>query len=131
MFFSLLSCDSMKTSQEKFVVQVEAGEFLEKYKECTALTPDTLRDVNPIQIYNKAVQRYASALLCAHSTEKKSDFNFSGISITDPEGKTVNLPISQEQRDSVLMEFIKFARSSDIPYHETVKNFELKMMSLR
>lgn len=125
------SCSSSKTNDTSFVIQVNKPDLDQDFSDCAALSPDTLRNIQEVEVFNKAVQRYASALLCVHSYKEKSDIEIPGVSIQDAQGNPVSLNITQEQRDSVIMEFIKFARRSEIPYQDKVKNFELKMMSIR
>lgn len=131
LFLFVLGCDSRTEQSQNYIIEVQSTNLLTEFPDCSALIPDTLQGNSRIELYNKAVQRYASALLCIHSGKPKSDLNLDGIDVFDIDGNPISLDISQQQKDSVIMEFIKFARSSSIPYHETVKNFELKMMSLR
>ena len=54
-----------------------------------------------------------------------------GLNVLDDKGQNVVPLVPQEQRDSIIMHFIQFARRSDIPYYDRVKDFELKLMKVR
>jgi hypothetical protein len=91
---------------------------------------DTVQAPSPLAAYSKGVQKYAAVLM--HIQQYPDSIKSTKeLRIFDEEGNNVVPAIPQAQRDSVIMNFIQFARRSDIPYYERVKDFELKLMKVR
>lgn len=91
---------------------------------------DTVAVPSALAAYSKGVQKYAAVLM--HVAQFPDSIKeVKGLRILDDKGADVVPSVPQHQRDSVIMHFIQFARSSDIPYYERVKDFELKLMKAR
>ena len=91
---------------------------------------DTVAVPSVLAAYSKGIQKYAAVLM--HVAQfPDSIAGVQGLRILDNDGKDVAATVPQHQRDSIIMDFIQFARSSDIPYYERVKDFELKLMNAR
>ena len=101
-----------------------ADEVVEK------IESDTVEVSSALAAYSKGVQKYAAVLMHVEQFPD-SIKEVKGLSILDNEGKNIVSTVPQNQRDSVIMHFIQFARRSDIPYYERVKDFELKLMKVR
>lgn len=123
------SCSGGTTGPAQVVLAVEPISLQALYPEVGIFMPDTVEASSDIHAYAKGVQRYAAAWLYL-GQEELAD-TLSGLQIQALQGEDIKGRISQEQRDSVIMDFIKFARRSSIPYHEHVKDFDLKMMKIR
>lgn len=91
---------------------------------------DTVDASSPLAAYSKGVQRYAAMLM--HIQQFPDSISgLKGLTVRDEAGNNVVPAIPTAQRDSIIMNFIQFARRSDIPYYDRVKDFELKMMTAR
>lgn len=91
---------------------------------------DTVTAPSALEAYSKGVQRYAAMLM--HIQQFPDSIrSVVALNVKDEQGNDVKQSISQAQRDSVIMNFIQFARRSTIPYHDRVKDFELKLMTAR
>ena len=91
---------------------------------------DTVTAPSPLAAYSKGVQRYAATLM--HIQQFPDSIkSVVGLNVKDEQGNDIKPSIPQNQRDSVIMNFIQFARRSNIPYYERVKDFELKLMTAR
>ncbi|MFC3199730.1 hypothetical protein ACFOET_19080 [Parapedobacter deserti] len=91
---------------------------------------DTVTAPSPLEAYSKGVQRYAALLM--HIQQFPDSIKaVKELNVRDEQGNDIKQSISQKQRDSVIMNFIQFARRSTIPYYERVKDFELKLMTAR
>lgn len=91
---------------------------------------DTVTAPSPLAAYSKGVQRYAATLM--HIQQFPDSIkSLVGLNVKDEQGNDIKPSIPQNQRDSVIMNFIQFARRSNIPYYERVKDFELKLMTAR
>lgn len=130
-FLSSCQAPDDTTATTSYILAVQPQPLKNQYPDGVALFPDTVQESDPIRIYGMAVQRFAAALLFVHQTDPKKGLPLDGIAILDQQGQPASLGLSQEQKDSVIMDFIKFSRRSSIPYQETVKDFELKMMKIR
>ena len=91
---------------------------------------DTVDAPSSLVAYSKGVQRYA-AMLMEIQQFPDSIRGLKSLMVKDAEGQNIVPTLPATQRDSVLMNFIQFARRSDIPYYDRVKDFELKMMTAR
>lgn len=112
------------------VIPVEAytskgtGAVVEKIESDTVAVPSA------VAAYSKGVQKYAAVLM--HVAQFPDSIKeVKGLRILDDKETDVLPTVPQHQRDSIIMHFIQFARSSDIPYYERVKDFELKLMKAR
>lgn len=92
---------------------------------------DTVDADSHIHAFSKGVQKYAHTLMRFHREEKLGSLRSADLQVLDRDGKDIVPTLTQTQRDSVLMEFIQFSRRSNIPYHDIVKDFELKVMEIR
>jgi hypothetical protein len=130
----LMSCQSSTpSSAARYVLstQYETALSEEELNNATALKPDTIRVHDPVQAYSMGVQRYAAGMLFIHQHLPKDAVQLQGIQINREDGTPINELTTQAQRDSVIMDFLKFARKSTIPYYEHVKLFETDMMRIR
>lgn len=91
---------------------------------------DTVKVPSPLAAYSKGVQKYAAVLMHVEQFPD-SIKEVKGLRILDGQGENVVSAVPQQQRDSIIMHFIQFARRSDIPYYDRVKDFELKLMKVR
>ncbi len=94
------------------------------------IAADTVDASSSLTAYSKGIQRYAAMLMDIQQFPD-SISGLKGLMVRNEEGNDIVPTISQTQRDSVIMNFIQFARRSDIPYYERVKDFELKLMTAR
>ncbi|WP_262248478.1 hypothetical protein [Parapedobacter soli] len=112
------------------VIPVEA--YLSKGTEEVAekIESDTVEVSSALAAYSKGVQKYAAVLM---QVEQFPDSvkEVKRLRILDGQGEDIVLTLPQHQRDSVIMHFIQFARTSSIPYYDRVKDFELKLMKAR
>src|SRR5690606_9957417 len=91
---------------------------------------DTVDAPSPLAAYSKGVQRYAAMLM--HIQQFPDSIRgLKSLMVKDADGQDVIPTLPTAQRDSVIMNFIQFARRSNIPYYDRVKDFELKMMTAR
>ena len=91
---------------------------------------DTVDAPSSLAAYSKGVQRYAAMLM--HIQQFPDSISgLKGLFVKDADGQDIIPTLPATQRDSVLMDFIQFARRSNIPYYDRVKDFELKMMTIR
>lgn len=91
---------------------------------------DTVDASSSLTAYSKGIQRYAAMLM--HIQQFPDSISgLKGLMVRDDQGTNIVPAIPQTQRDSVIMNFIQFARRSNIPYYERVKDFELKLMTAR
>src|SRR5690606_13160277 len=91
---------------------------------------DTVEAPSALAAYSKGVQKYASVLM--HVAQFPDSIKeVKDLRILDDGGVDIVSTVPQNQRDSIIMHFIQFARRSDIPYYDRVKDFELKLMKIR
>jgi len=91
---------------------------------------DTVEVPTALAAYSKGIQKYAAVLM--HVAQFPDSIKeVKGLRILDDKGTDIGPTIPQNQRDSIIMHFIQFARRSDIPYYDRVKDFELKLMKVR
>lgn len=126
--FFVLSC-STPDKREQYILAIQSVDIPDSVRQVSVFRPDTLLESDHAQVFSKAVQRYGAGLLLAKQQLDKDDV-LHGIAIMDASGQVVDLQLSQQERDSLIMEFVKFARRSQTPYYD-VKDFELKMMTIR
>ncbi len=91
---------------------------------------DTVEVPSILAAYSKGIQKYAAVLMHVEQFPD-SIKGVKGLSILDNQGNDIVPTVPQHQRDSIIMHFIQFARRSDIPYYDRVKDFELKLMKAR
>ncbi|MEC3878890.1 hypothetical protein [Parapedobacter sp. 10938] len=101
-----------------------ADEIVEKIESDTVEVPTALA------AYSKGIQKYAAVLMHVEQFPD-SIKEVKALSILDDQGNDIVPSVPQHQRDSVIMHFIQFARRSNIPYYDRVKDFELKLMKAR
>lgn len=92
---------------------------------------DTVGGASPLDAYSKGLQKYAAVLLDVHRNGEETRASEGELAVFDALGNDIIATIVQEQRDSVMMNFIHFARRATIPYYDHVKDFELKLMAVR
>lgn len=91
---------------------------------------DTVSAPSAVAAYSKGIQKYAAVLMHAEQFPDSIQ-GLNGLNIYNSKGEDIVGTIPQNQRDSVIMNFIQFARRSTIPYYDRVKDFELKLMKAR
>lgn len=130
---ALCACSGNKEGANKpyvLAITVEAYERKGSDAVIEKLETDTVAVSSALAAYSKGIQKYAAVLM--HIQQFPDSIkDVAGITIRDEQGNNVVPTIPQTQRDSVIMNFIQFARRSDIPYYERVKDFELKLMTAR
>ncbi len=129
----LFACnDGKKNTEGRYVLAVEVETYERKGADALVekLETDTVSAPSPLGAYSKGVQKFASVLM--HIQQFPDSIKgTAGLRILDEKGQDVLPSIPQHQRDSTIMNFIQFARRSTIPYYERVKDFELKLMTIR
>ncbi|MBK1441051.1 hypothetical protein JHJ32_13710 [Parapedobacter sp. ISTM3] len=127
------ACDGTKKDANRPYVLAVTVEAYEKKKSAALIEKketDTVEAANALAAYGKGIQKYAAVLM--HIQQFPDSIKGTkGLAIFDEQGNDVVPTIPQHQRDSVIMNFIQFARRSTIPYYDRVKDFELKLMSAR
>lgn len=134
LLFFVAACDlgKEKNTVRPYViaVKVEAQES-PKSPVLEKVETDTIDAGSALAAYSKGVQKYAAVLLDIHRHNKLVKTAAGTLEILDENTQNVVPELPREKRDSVIMNFIQFARKSSIPYYEHVKDFELKMMGIR
>lgn len=128
----LCACQGNQNTPKPYVLVVPVDVYTAKGTEEVAekTETDTVEVASPLEAYNKGIQKYAAVLM--HVAQfPDSVKEVKALRIIDTDGTDVVPAVPQEQRDSVIMNFIQFARRSDIPYYDRVKDFELKLMKAR
>jgi len=130
---SLCACTGNKKKGDRpYILAITVETFAKKGTDAVVekLETDTVTVPTPLAAYSKGIQKYAAVLM---HTEQFPDSikGVSGLKIMDETGSDVVPSVPQDQRDSVIMNFIQFARRSNIPYYDRVKDFELKLMKAR
>ena len=135
-FFSVglwfASCGPKKPDNAAYIISVavEPQPATAKSNPEQRFERDTVIAPSVVEAYNKGVQKYAAVLM--HIQQFPDSIAGVGkLQIFDEKGQEIVSSIPQEQRDSVIMNFIQFARRSTIPYYDRVKDFELKLMTAR
>jgi len=133
-FVVLLGCSGTEKKVYQsyaLVITVELeGTRKSETKDTVHMDVDTVEASDPVAAYSKGVQRYAAMLM--HIQQFPDSISgLKGLMIRDEAGNDVVPGIPQPKRDSVIMNFIQFARRSSIPYYDRVKDFELKLMTAR
>ena len=133
LFVILCGCGSgNKDANKPYVLAIEVETFDKKKKDVVIpkTETDTVTVNSALAAYSKGVQKYAAVLM--HIQQFPDSIRGTkGMKIWDDQGIDVVPTIPQHQRDSVIMNFIQFARRSTIPYYDRVKDFELKLMTAR
>ncbi len=129
----LCACQgNQKGTNKPYVLAIPVEVYSKKGSDTVVekMETDTVEVPSALAAYSKGVQKYAAVLM---HVERFPDSikGVKGINIWDEQGHDVVPSVPQHLRDSVIMNFIQFARRSDIPYYERVKDFELKLMMAR
>ena len=126
------SCGPKKPGSATYIISVavEAQSATDKSSVVEQFERDTITAPSVVEAYNKGVQKYAAVLMHVQQFPD-SITGVRKLQIFDEKGQEIVSSIPQEQRDSVIMNFIQFARRSAIPYYDRVKDFELKLMTAR
>lgn len=111
-------------------VTVEAFQGKDQDAVVQQFEKDTVSAPSAVAAYSKGIQKYASVLMHVEQFPD-SIHGLNGLKIYNSKGEDIVGTIPQAQRDSVIMNFIQFARRSTIPYYDRVKDFELKLMNAR
>lgn len=125
------------TGPEAYVIEVNLQTFDAKKSQSTngvgseRIERDTVQAASEADAYSKGIQKYAATLLDVHRNGEETRSNEGKLAVYNSSGANIIDELSQSQRDSVLMNFIHFARRASIPYYEHVKDFELKVMAVR
>src|SRR5690606_29129346 len=77
---------------------------------------DTVGAASTLDAYSKGLQKYDAVLLDVHRNGEETRASEGKLAVFDPEGVDIIGGLPQTQRDSVLMNFIHFARRATIPY---------------
>jgi len=121
-----------KQANKPYILVVPVEAYVKKGSDAVVekIESDTVEVSSALAAYSKGIQKYAAVLM--HISQFPDSIKGTkAIKIWDGEGNDVVSDIPQHQRDSVIMHFIQFARRSDIPYYDRVKDFELKLMIAR
>ena len=129
----LCACQgNRKHTNKPYILVVPVEAYVKKGSDAVVekIESDTVEVSSALAAYSKGIQKYAAVLM--HLAQFPDSIKGTkAIKIWDEEGNDVVPGIPQHQRDSVIMHFIQFARRSDIPYYDRVKDFELKLMIAR
>lgn len=128
----LCACQGNQHAPKPYVLVVPVDVYTAKGAEEVAekTETDTVEVSSALEAYNKGIQKYAAVLM--HVAQFSDSIKeVKALRILDDGGADVVPAVPQEQRDSIIMNFIQFARRSDIPYYDRVKDFELKLMKAR
>ncbi|MGK6350866.1 hypothetical protein [Parapedobacter sp. DT-150] len=129
---ALCACDAKKKTDKPYVLAIAVETYEKKGSDVMVekMETDTVTVPTALAAYAMGVQKYAAVLM--HIAQFPDSIKGAkGMKIWDEQGNDVVPSVPQTQRDSVIMNFIQFARRSDIPYYERVKDFELKLMTAR
>ncbi len=133
LFAVLCACNGKNENINKpYVLAIGVETYEKKGSDAVVeqVETDTVVVNSALAAYSKGVQKYAAVLMHIQQFPD-SVKGTKGMRIWDEKGNDVVPAIPQNQRDSVIMNFIQFARRSTIPYYERVKDFELKLMAAR
>lgn len=92
---------------------------------------DTVQASSTQDAYSKGVQKYAAVLLDVHRNGEETRADGGKLAVYGSTDQDIISTLPQTQRDSIVMNFIHFARRATIPYYDHVKDFELKVMAVR
>lgn len=129
----LCACQgNQKNNNRSYVLVIPVETYSKKGSDIMVekIETDTVEVPSALAAYSKGIQKYAAVLMHVEQFPD-SVKRVKGINIWDDQGNDVVPAIPQHQRDSIIMNFIQFARRSDIPYYDRVKDFELKLMLAR
>lgn len=129
-FFCACQRDGHTTKPYVLVVPVEAYTSKGADAVVEKIESDTVEVTSALAAYSKGIQKYAAVLMHVEQFPD-SVKGVKALTILNDQGKDVVPDVPQHQRDSIIMHFIQFARRSDIPYYDRVKDFELKLMKAR
>ncbi len=126
------ACQGAGNGAKPYVLVIPVEAYVAKGGDAIVekIESDTVEVPSALAAYAKGVQKYAAVLMHVEQFPD-SIKEVKGLSILDNQGTDVVPTVPQHQRDSIIMHFIQFARRSDIPYYERVKDFELKLMKAR
>lgn len=126
------ACQGNGNGTKPYVLMIPVEAFVSKGADAVTekIESDTVEVPSALAAYSKGIQKYASVLMHVEQFPD-SIKGVKGLSILDDQGKDVVSTVPQHQRDSIIMNFLQFARRSDIPYYDRVKDFELKLMKAR
>ncbi|WP_257670308.1 hypothetical protein [Parapedobacter tibetensis] len=134
----LCACDrGNKNTNKPYVLAIAVETYANAKKDKKApdavvekIETDTVMVPSALAAYSKGIQKYAAVLM--HIQQFPDSIKGTkGIKIWDEKDNDIVATIPQSQRDSIVMNFIQFARRSSIPYYKRVKDFELKLMTAR
>ena len=128
----LCACQGSQHTDKHYVLLVPVDTYVAKGSDevVEKIETDTVKVGSPLAAYHMGIQKYASVLMHV-SQFPDSVKEVKALRILNDAGEDVVSSVPQEKRDSIIMNFIRFARSSDIPYYDRVKDFELKLMKVR
>lgn len=128
----LCACQRNKNANKPYVLVIPVEAYVSKGSDAVVekMESDTVEVPSALAAYSKGIQKYAAVLM--HVAQFPDSIKaVKAMSIMDNQGQDVVATVPQHQRDSIIMHFIQFARGSDIPYYDRVKDFELKLMKAR
>ncbi|MFB2119761.1 hypothetical protein [Parapedobacter sp. 2B3] len=129
---ALCACQGRDNANKPYILIIPVEAYAAKGKDAVVekIESDTVEVPSALAAFSKGIQKYAAVLMHVEQFPD-SIKGVKGLDIVDDKGRHIVHTVPQHQRDSVIMHFIQFARSSDIPYYERVKDFELKLMKAR
>lgn len=128
----LCACQGNQNANRPYVLVIPVEAYVSKGSDAVVekTESDTVAVPSALAAYSKGIQKYAAVLMHVEQFPD-SVKEVKALHILDDQGQDVVPTVPQHQRDSIIMHFIQFARGSDIPYYDRVKDFELKLMKAR
>ncbi|MGV3763901.1 hypothetical protein [Parapedobacter sp.] len=125
-------CQGSGNDAKSYILMIPMDTYVSKGASAVVekIESDTVEVPSALAAYSKGIQKYAAVLMHVEQFPD-SIKEVKGLSILDGQGQDIVPTVPQHQRDSIIMHFIQFARRSDIPYYDRVKDFELKLMKAR
>ena len=126
------ACQGNGDGTKPYILLIPVDTYVSKGGDAVVekIESDTVQVPSALAAYSKGVQKYAAVLMHVEQFPD-SIKEVKGLRILDAQGEDIVSAVPQQQRDSIIMHFIQFARRSDIPYYDRVKDFELKLMKVR
>lgn len=126
------ACQGNGDGTKPYILLIPVDTYVSKGGDAVVekIESDTVKVPSALAAYSKGVQKYAAVLMHVEQFPD-SIKEVKGLRILNGQGEDIVSAVPQQQRDSIIMHFIQFARRSDIPYYDRVKDFELKLMKAR
>lgn len=128
----LCACQGNQNANKPYALVIPVEAYVSKGSDAVVekIESDTVEVASALAAYSKGIQKYAAVLMHVEQFPD-SIKGVKAMRILDSQGQDIVPAVPQHQRDSIIMHFIQFARGSDIPYYDRVKDFELKLMKAR